>query len=58
MSFQERLELLDDIKHCLIEERKFWLNQKDFKRVQVITAKLKLHCEQVAKVNHLMRQAA
>jgi hypothetical protein len=52
-TFKERLELLDDIKECLISDRNFYLRRKDWGKVFVIRQKLKDHAEQVAKVSHL-----
>jgi hypothetical protein len=58
MDFNERLLNLANIKETLMEERKFYLGQKDWPRVKVRTEALRLHAEQVATVNHRQRLAA
>ena len=57
-TFKERLERLDDIKETLMDERKFYLNLKDWDRVKVTNECLKKHSEQVARVIHMMAKDA
>jgi hypothetical protein len=52
-TYKDRLERLDDIKHCLMDDRKFYLSRKDWPQVKVLTDALKKHQEQVARVIHM-----
>jgi predicted nucleic-acid-binding protein len=43
MSYQDRMEILDSVKQYLLDERKFYVNRKDWPRVKLLNEKLKKH---------------
>lgn len=55
MSLEERIENLDLIGETLRHDHRFYLNRKDWPKVKVFAEKLRLHKEQMLKVQHLLQ---
>lgn len=58
LSFEERLQNLEDIREYLEAERNFAMKMQDWPRVSVFKQKLRTHAEIVTTVRFKMLEAA